>query len=318
MTILRLGALATAFAILPLLALLLHEPPPAEAATVLTADAAAVQKTTDNKLWVAVTLNNGGDNKLEGTLRVDVIDKSGKSLGNSEKTIEQDKKSDTYQFELPLDGRDTDGLKLRYTFGKEKFETDLAKILLAKAHESAITTSPEFFSGSSAAFRCEVHGVKSVVETIPLPGSSVNVTLKGKDGKVYDLYEGKTGKDGLAQTEVKLPKLPTGDYKLIVATRSNLGEEKVERDVKVKGEPKVLLVTDKPLYQPGQLMHIRALCLRPFDLTPVSGSSLTFEVEDPKGNKVFKKTQPTSDFGIAAIDFQLADEVNMGAYQVRP
>ena len=28
----------------------------------------------------------------------------------------------------------------------------------------------------------------------------------------------------------------------------------------------MLLVTDKPLYQPGQLMHLRALALRPFDL----------------------------------------------------
>ncbi len=80
---------------------------------------------------------------------------------------------------------------------------------------------------------------------------------------------------------------------------------------------KILLVSDRPMYQPGHLMHLRALALRPFDMKPVAGKELTFEVEDPKGNKVFKRTVATSDFGIAAIDFQLADEVNMGPYHVR-
>ena len=87
-----------------------------------------------------------------------------------------------------------------------------------------------------------------------------------------------------------MPKLPTGDYKLVVATTSALGEEKLERDVKVKAEPKILLVTDKPLYQPGQMIHIRALCLQ--SLRPDARSAappLTFEVEDAKGNKVFKQ-----------------------------
>jgi 5-hydroxyisourate hydrolase-like protein (transthyretin family) len=302
---------------LPIVVLLVNEPAPAEAAPVLTAEAAAVQKTKDNKFWVAVTLTNAGDKKLEGTLRVELLDKDGKSLAEEKKAVAQKDKSSNYYFELPADDRDLDGLKLRYSFGKEKFETELSTIPLAKAHETSIATSPELYSGSSAALRCNVHAVKSVVETFPLPGSTVEVKLQAKDGKVFDLYKGKTGDDGLANGELKVPKLPTGDYKLVVATRSNLGDETRELNVKVKGEPKVLLVTDKPLYQPGQTIHIRALCLRPFDLTPVAESQLTFEVEDPKGNKVFKRAQPTSDFGVASVDFQLADEINMGSYQVR-
>src|SRR5262249_58569004 len=96
-----------------------------------------------------------------------------------------------------------------------------------------------------------------------------------------------------------------------------VGEENLQRTVQVKSEAKILLVTDKPLYQPGQLMHLRALALRPFDLKPVRKAELVFEVEDAKGNKVFKRTHQTSEYGIASVDFQLADEVNMGAYQVR-
>ena len=40
------------------------------------------------------------------------------------------------------------------------------------------------------------------------------------------------------------------------------------------------------------------------------------EVQDAKGNKVFKKRLATSDYGIAAADFQLADQVNTGSYTV--
>ena len=48
-----------------------------------------------------------------------------------------------------------------------------------------------------------------------------------------------------------------------------------------------------------------------------SASGKTFEVEDPKGNKVFKRSFKTSEYGVAAVDFQLADEVNAGDYQLR-
>ena len=44
---------------------------------------------------------------------------------------------------------------------------------------------------------------------------------------------------------------------------------------------------------------------------------LTFELEDSRGNKVFKKATQTDRFGVASADFTLADEVNLGAYHLR-
>jgi len=298
-------------------AVLLWQPSrPADAAP-LTAAAAAGFKTKD-KLWVAVNLVNPNANKLQGNLKIELLDKDGQSLGVQERAIDQAERSGTHSFEFPLGDRaGTEGLKLRYAFGGQKFEAAVPGILLAKSHETTVAASREFTSGSPAALRCGVHGVKSFTETVPLPQASVAVRLQEASGKVHDLYQGKTGEDGEVTAEFKVPLLPTGQYKLVVATKSDLGEEKLEQDVRVKSEPRVLLVTDKPLYQPGQLIRIRALCLRPFDLKPVAGSDLTFEVEDPKGNKVFKRAHKTSDFGVAAADFQLADEINLGDYQVR-
>src|SRR5262249_58591526 len=123
--------------------------------------------------------------------------------------------------------------------------------------------------------------------------------------------------DAVTAVASRGPAVPPGSYKREVATRSGLGEEKLERDVKIKADPKVLLVTDKPLYQPGQVIHIRALSLDAFNLKPVANATLVFEVEDSKGNKVFKREQTTSAYGVAAVDFQLASEVNNGDYRVR-
>ena len=191
-----------------------------------------------------------------------------------------------------------------------------AKAPLVKAHETTLTSDREFFAGAPAVLRCEVHGVKSLTETVPL-AASVVVQLVGKDGKAISLYEGKTGADGVAEVRFQTPSVAAGTYKMEIVTKSALGEEKLERDVQIKTAPKVLLVTDKPLYQPGQLMHLRALALQSFDLKPVAGADLSFEIEDGKGNKVFKQAMKTSAFGVASADFQLADEINVGDYHIR-
>ena len=44
---------------------------------------------------------------------------------------------------------------------------------------------------------------------------------------------------------------------------------------------------------------------------------LTFELEDSRGNKVFKTATTTDQFGVASAEFGLADEVNLGTYHLR-
>ena len=276
---------------------------------------AAVQ--TTEKLLLSLTVTSADDKKLSGNLVAELLDSAGKVIASREQAIEQGEKTAAYRFEFPALKQKPDGLTLRYTLGKHKVEVPLSKELLVKAHETTLSVGTEFHAGTTAALRCSVHGVKSLTETVPLPNSTVEVRLKDKDGKVHELFKGKADDRGAAAVDLKVPALPAGTYKMEVATRSSLGEEKLERDVKLKAEPKVLLVSDKPLYQPGQLIHLRALCLGAFDLKPVAEAKLVFEVEDSKGNKVFKREHTTSKHGVAAVDFQLASEVNQGEYKIR-
>jgi hypothetical protein len=285
-------------------------------AGMITEKAVAGFQTTD-KLILTVSLANPKGKLLAGALRVEVLGPQKESLAQSEREISQTDLDASYRFELPASKLPTQQLLLRCQIGDEKVEMPLNRVLVVKAHETSLTSSQEFYAGSPATLRCEVHGVKSVAETVPLVGADVDVRLRAKDGKLTPLAAKKTGADGTADIQFKVPEVPAGQYTLLVETKSNLGQEKLERAVQVKAGAKILLVTDKPLYQPGQVMHIRALALRPFDLKPVERSELLFEVEDAKGNKVFKRAYTTSAFGVAAVDFQLADEVNMGDYRVR-
>jgi hypothetical protein len=61
---------------------------------------------------------------------------------------------------------------------------------------------------------------------------------------------------------------------------------------------------------------MRVLALGATDMLPARGVDLSLSVEDARGNVVFRKAAPTSEWGVASADFLLADEVNQGSYKV--
>ncbi|MEZ4267727.1 MAG: MG2 domain-containing protein [Myxococcota bacterium] len=131
------------------------------------------------------------------------------------------------------------------------------------------------------------------------------------------VVEAVTDEDGTAVLSV--PAQPEeGSYVFTVgAGGSAYALALAESDVQLERSHRVLVTTDKPIYQPGQTMHLRALALRQPDLAAEAGRPLTFEVYDGKGNMVFRKYADTNDFGSAATDFKLASQVNEGNYQLK-
>src|SRR5438270_122280 len=97
---------------------------------------------------------------------------------------------------------------------------------------------------------------------------------------------------------------------LTIVCPAGLAQSRASR----RAASQILLTTDKPLYQPGQVIHLRALALDQGTRRAVGDKPVTFEVEDARGNKVFKKRETLSRFGVASADFVLADEVNMGNF----
>ena len=96
-----------------------------------------------------------------------------------------------------------------------------------------------------------------------------------------------------------------------------VGSTEYTQAVQLRDKASILLTTEKPIYQPGQTIHVRALALDRADHKAAANRKLTFEVEDSRGNKVFKNATETDKFGIASAEFSLADEVNLGTYHLR-
>ncbi len=72
--------------------------------------------------------------------------------------------------------------------------------------------------------------------------------------------------------------------------------------------------TDKPIYQPGQTVHVRLMtldaALKPWP------SAATIEFQDAKGTKVFRKEIETDDYGMVTIDVPLSVEPNLGVWKL--
>jgi uncharacterized protein YfaS (alpha-2-macroglobulin family) len=180
--------------------------------------------------------------------------------------------------------------------------------------ETIVLGQSSYVPGSQAALRVVVRNMN---DQTPLPNASVEVALQPQaGGRAIPLFEGITDAAGSVDVSLLIPEDIDPAQNLVIKTKSEFGQDSLEQPVTIDRDYKILLTTDKPLYQPGQVIHIRALALSTFDLVPAAANSIEFIIADGKGNKVFRKSLETSDFGVASIDFQLATEVNTGPYKI--
>ncbi|MBN2547821.1 MAG: hypothetical protein JXB15_01585 [Anaerolineales bacterium] len=181
-------------------------------------------------------------------------------------------------------------------------------------HETIVLGQNRFTPGSQANLRVLVRDSR---DGAPLPDAEIELALRpSQGGKTLLVYRGRTDAQGSAAVAFQVPEELAPDQVLEVKTSSSLGSDTLERPVTVARDYRILLSTDKPLYQPGQVIHLRALALSTFDLQPAAGQELEIMIADGKGNRVFRKKLTTSEFGAAWVDFQLASEVNSGAYKI--
>ncbi|MEJ7614828.1 MAG: hypothetical protein SQA66_14450, partial [Candidatus Fervidibacter sacchari] len=93
------------------------------------------------------------------------------------------------------------------------------------------------------------------------------------------VFEGATNDYGVADVHFRAPS-KTGSHPLTILVHSPIGDDRIEQTVTVEETAQILLTTDKPIYQPSQTVHIRALCLTKPDLKPAVNLPCTFEVRD--------------------------------------
>ncbi len=247
-----------------------------------------------------------------GRVDVDIVDVNDEVIGDAHKYvyIAADYHSVAFKVELGKEPRDRDVLRVAVKFkGEEKI---YSLYQLEDRMIMQVLGQNEFIRGMPVNYRIIVHNQRNGV---PIDGARVRVTLRtGGTEKV--VFEGMTDRAGSCETNFELPEgVDEADLRFDVA--SAYGKDHYDVSVRVSSGNVTYLVTDKPVYQPGQTIHMRSLSLRRPDLNPVDGTVVLFEVEDSKGNKVYKEEIKTDDFGVAYAKFVLADEVNFGDYTIR-
>ncbi len=92
--------------------------------------------------------------------------------------------------------------------------------------------------------------------------------------------------------------------------------QNVEVDRTSLAGSRVRIETDKPLYQPGQTLHLRILAQDP-DGRAKSGAAYHITIHDPQYSVMHSATVTTSRFGIAHTDWETSEHVASGTYVIR-
>jgi len=144
----------------------------------------------------------------------------------------------------------------------------------------------------------------------PMPGRNVELKLKTNDS-TRTVWSGCTDEDGTVAPVFPVPD-ESGKIDIIAVS----GEEELVTSSVVDDSVRIIITTDKPIYQPGQTMHIRLLSYAGANPLP-STDPLLLEIIDPNGDKILKKLLTANEFGIASYDLGLSGQIIQGTYTVK-
>lgn len=145
------------------------------------------------------------------------------------------------------------------------------------------------------------------VEQVAIPRfASIALTLVDGAGTATKVALTKRRRAGGAtRGEVVLPAVPDGDYKLVVAYKTRLGAGEVEVPLPLYAPARIHVITDRPLYEPGNVVRFRAVALRAHDLAPLDGRPGTWVVTDARGDVLLEERAAAGPWGVVAGSFPL-------------
>jgi len=164
-------------------------------------------------------------------------------------------------------------------------------------------------------YRVRVHAANPVTRK-PVGGVEVRGKLEFDSDNQSAVIAHLTNTSGDAVLLFHIPAAVTDGGSVTVEGRKR--DQTREEDFQFDLDPRarVIINTDKLLYQPGQSLHARALFLS-VDKHAIANEAAEFTLVDPESNTVFSTTANTNDFGIASVDWELPDSTELGPYALR-
>jgi len=145
---------------------------------------------------------------------------------------------------------------------------------------------------------------------VPIPHKAIDIKLKSGEF-TETVWSGYTDSEGFALPVFTAPS-KSGKADLIAVS----GSEELVTATVIDDTIRIIITTDKPVYQPGQTIHMRILSFAGANPLPDS-DALVLEVIDPNGDKIFKKQMAPDEFGISSYDLALSDQLIQGTYTIK-
>lgn len=211
--------------------------------------------------------------------------------------------------------------RLRYSIGDAKGIVSLSQIM-PDLFEMRIIAAGNVLPGMT--YRARVRALNPFTEK-PAPGVKIDtelkLELKGNDDQVLKLKaSAETDADGFAFLDFQIPvdAQLDGDGEITVMGRRNGLTREAEDDLDaLTDDVQILSMTDKPIYQPGQMLNVRGIVLKGGEGHVVlSGSEVEFRIEDEDDVLLYREKVTSSEYGIAAISWRIPANAKLGRFNI--
>jgi hypothetical protein len=272
---------------------------------------------------LSVAIPYRGARPGSGKLIAEIVDPEEHVLGRAEREVDIAKGDGTWQQSIApakpiaFDDLVWERVRYRFEYGDKDIPANTGVESISRILRRPVVRilgQSEYLAGSNAAIRVLVSDVGN--DDAALTGTvRAELLIPQQRGRL--LFSGRLNQRGTVAAQLHFPAGLEGKYDIRFIADTPIGSTEYTQPVLLRDPALIMLTTEKPIYQPGQTIHIRALALDRASHRADADRNLTFEVDDPRGNKVFKKSTATDHFGVASAEFSLADEVNLGTYHLR-
>ena len=276
---------------------------------------------TDKDISVGVEVWNDSEAEIPGTLYFQLLDPNDLVVSTSKFSRNLRPGSNAVSTSVPRPARVNSTVedplpwyRLRY-----RFEADQNRVLSGLVALSTI--APDVYELRIAhpdkalpghLFEVRIHAANPVTRKA-IAGVQVRGRMEFDSADKPIAWAHATNSSGDAVVAFRIPAEATDGGSVTIEAHKGDQIRKQDFDFELDPRARIIINTDKLLYQPGQSLHARALILS-LDKRAIANEAVEFKLLDPDNNTVLTGASKTNDFGIANVDWELPDSVLLGPY----
>jgi hypothetical protein len=222
--------------------------------------------------------------------------------------------------ELKDDDTDLAWYRIRYRIGNARGILSLSQ-LIKDLFELRIISPRQIPTGIT--YRTRVRALNPFTGE-PASGVAVDALLElevvDRDDELVLTGSSMTDADGFANIDIAVPAdiAFAGDGEITVTGRRAgiVREASDELDTETE-DTQFLLMSDKPIYQPGQTLNVRGILLKGTEgMTVMPGIEVDIRIVDEDDTLLYREKVVTSEFGVASLSWGIPENVRLGNYSI--